>query len=100
MRRFDKGFFVLGNELWEEHFQSLSPVKAYIIDIWEERKSRLIGDIVCQQPSPYSPTRDLAGVGRIAKDCVLGVKPGTGKLHIDLRLCGSANSSGSMVDGL
>ena len=32
----------LGNELWEEHFESLlALVKAYIIDIWEERKSKL-----------------------------------------------------------
>ena len=51
----DKSSFILGNELWEEHFVAL--VKAYIIDIWEERKS---GDVECaQQPCPHSPTGDL-----------------------------------------
>ena len=36
----DKSSFVLGNELWEEHFESLlALVKAYIIDIiWELRQ--------------------------------------------------------------
>ena len=38
MSSLDKSSFVLGNELWEEHFESLlALVKAYIIDIWEER---------------------------------------------------------------
>ena len=40
MSSLDKSSFVLGNELWEEHFESLlALVKVYIIDIWEERKS-------------------------------------------------------------
>ena len=74
MGSLDKSSFVLGNELWEEHFESLlALVKAYIIDIWEERESRLYGDVECaQQPRPHSPTGDLgeiAGVnGRIVKD--------------------------------
>ena len=56
--------FVLGNELWEEHFESLlALVKVYIIDIWEERNSRLYGDIACaQQPRPHSPTGDLRDI--------------------------------------
>ena len=34
MSSLDKSLFVLGNELWEEHFESLlALVKAYIIDI-------------------------------------------------------------------
>ena len=33
MSSLDKSSFVLGNELWEEHFE---PLLAYIIDIWEE----------------------------------------------------------------
>ena len=42
MSSLDKSSFVLGNELWEEHFESLlALVKAYVIDIWEERKSKL-----------------------------------------------------------
>ena len=36
MSSLDKSSFILGNELWEEHFESLlALVKAYIIDIWE-----------------------------------------------------------------
>ena len=36
MSSLDKSSFVLGNELWEEHFESLlALVKVYIIDIWE-----------------------------------------------------------------
>ena len=36
MQSLDKSSFVLGNELWEEHFESLlALVKAYIIDIGE-----------------------------------------------------------------
>ena len=65
MSSLDKSSFVLGNELWEEHFESLLALaKAYIIDIWEERKS----DVKCaQQPCPHSPTEDL---GEIVKGCV------------------------------
>ena len=34
MSSLDKSLFVLGNELWEQHFESqLALVKAYIIDI-------------------------------------------------------------------
>ena len=64
MSSLDKSSFILGNELWEEHFESLLVlVKAYIIDIWEERKSRLYGDVECaQQPCPHSPTGDLGEI--------------------------------------
>ena len=31
-----KSSFILGSELWEEHFDSL--VKDYIVNIWEARK--------------------------------------------------------------
>ena len=73
MSSLDKSSFVLGNELWEEHFESLlALVKAYIIDIWEERKSKLYGDVECaQQPCPHSPTGKLLWLmGRIVKGCV------------------------------
>ena len=54
MSSLDKSSFVLGNELWEEHFESLlALVKAYIIDIWEERKSKLYGDVECAQQPRY-----------------------------------------------
>ena len=34
-----KSSFILGSELWEEHFDSLLPlVKNYIVNIWEARK--------------------------------------------------------------
>ena len=36
-----KSSFILGSELWEEHFDSLLPlVKDYVVDIWEARKIR------------------------------------------------------------
>ena len=68
-------------------FESLlALVKAYIIDIWEERKSKLYGDVECaQQPRPHSPTGDLgeiAGVnGQNSEEMCHGGKPGTGKLY-------------------
>ena len=64
-------------------------VKAYIIDIWEERKSRLYGDVECaRQPRPHSPTGDLGDIaGQNSKGMCQGGKPGTGKLY-----------SGCMVD--
>ena len=104
MSSLDKSSFVLGNELWEEHFESLlALVKAYIIDIWEERKSKLYGDVECaQQPRPHSPTGDLgkiAGVNGQNRMCQ-GGKPGTGKLYTDVCLCCSAHTSGCVVDGL
>ena len=108
MNSLDKSSFVLGNELWEEHFESLlALVKAYIIDIWEERKSKLYGDVECaQQPCPHSPTGDLgeiAGVyGQNSEGMCQGGKPGTGKLYTDVCLCCSAHTSGawSMALGL
>ena len=42
MSSLDKSLFVLENELWEEHFESLpAVVRVYIIDMWVERKCRL-----------------------------------------------------------
>ena len=56
--------FILGNEFWEQNFDShLDLVKEFIIDIWE-RKSKLYGNIPCtQQPSPQSPAGDFDDVG-------------------------------------
>ena len=40
-----KSSFILGSELWEEHFDSLLPlVKEYVVDVWEARKIKLYGD--------------------------------------------------------
>ena len=82
-----------------------SLVKAYIIDIWEERKSKLYGDVECaQQPRPHSPTGDLRKIdgvnGQNSEGMCQGGKPGTGKLYTDVCLCCSAHTSGCVVDGL
>ena len=97
MSSLDKSSFVLGNELWEEHFESLlALVKAYIIDIWEERKSKLYG--CAQQPPPTGDLGEIAEVnGQNSEVMCQGGKPGTGKLYTDV--C-SAHTSGCMVDGL
>ena len=94
-----KASFILGNELWEENFASrLSLVKEFIVDIWEERKSKLYGDSQCtQQPSPHSPAGDLGDVARVQGRTG---KPGTGKLNDCVCLCGSALNNGCVVNGM
>ena len=75
MSSLEKSSFALGNELCEEHFESLlALVKVYIIDIWEER---LYGNVDCtQQPRPVLTLQlgilgKLLGlIGRIVKGCV------------------------------
>ena len=100
-----KASFVLGNELWEEHFDSLlGLVKDFIISIWEERKRRLYGENECaQQPSPQSPAGDLGDIGGVGvqngKFMCQGGKTDTGVLHSHMCVCGSAHSCGCMVDG-
>ena len=71
----DKSSFVLGNELWEEHFESLlALVKEYIIDIWEERKSNPVMLSVLNNPVltlQLGILGKLLGLmGRIVKGCV------------------------------
>ena len=84
--------FILGIELWEEHFESLVDlVKEYILDVWVERKCRLYGENACtQHPSPQSPTGDLGDIAwfkvRNCKGLCQGGKPGTGKLYTDVAL--------------
>ena len=73
--------------------------------LWEERKSKLYGDVECaQQPRPHSPTGDLgeiAGInGQNSEGMCQGGKPGTGKLYTEVCLCCSAHTSGCVVDGL
>ena len=68
----------------------------------------LFSTLICWKWSRHracrSLTRDLwdiAGVKvRNGKGLGQGGKPGTGKLYNDVCLCGSAHSSGCMVDGL
>ena len=55
---------------------------------WEERKSRLYGDVECaQQPRPHFPTGDLGDIAGVnGKGMCQGGKPGTGKLYTDVRM--------------
>ena len=75
-----KALFALGNEVLEEHLDSLlGLVKNFIISILEERKRRLYSENQCaQQPSPQSPAGDLGdirGVGvQNGKLCVRKVR--------------------------
>ena len=76
MSSLDKSSFVLGNELWEEHFQSLlALVKAYIIDIWEERKSSYMVMLSVLNNPVLTLQLGILGellglMGRIVKGCV------------------------------
>ena len=64
--------FILGSELWEEHFDSLLPlVKDYVVYIWEVRK---INYMVMTHPS-LSPQPEIWGNllglrGRVVIICV------------------------------
>ena len=71
MSSLEKSSFVLGNELWEEHYESLLES----INIWEERKSRLYGDVECAQHPVLTLQLGILGkllglMGRIVKGCV------------------------------
>ena len=76
MSSLDKSSFVLGNELWEEHFESLlALVKAYIIDIWEERKSKYMVMLSVLNNPVLTLQLGILGkllwlMGRIVKGCV------------------------------
>ena len=71
-KRFDaldslgKSSFILGSELWEEHFDSLLPlVKDYVVNIWEAWKIKLYGDDSSQS---QSSTGDLGKfTGRVVR---------------------------------
>ena len=79
MSSLDKSSFVLGNELWEEHFESLlALVKAYIIDIWgNENLSYMVMLSVLNNPVltlQLGILGKLLGLmGRIVKRCVMEV---------------------------
>ena len=70
-----KSSFILGSELWEEHFDSLLLlVKDYVVDIWEARKIKLYGDDSSQTGS-LSPQPGIWGNllglrGRVVGMCV------------------------------
>ena len=109
-KRFDaldslgKSSFILGSELWEEHFDSLLPlVKEYVVDVWEVRKIKLYGDDSSQSQSSTGDLGEFTGiVGQSGKNMCHGGKPDTGKFHssyIGMGVCGSACENGCVVDG-
>ena len=99
-----KSSFVLGSELWEEHFDSLLPlVKEYVVDVWEARKIKLYGDDTSQSQSSTGDLGEFTGiVGQSGKNMCQGGKPDTGKFHssyVGMNVCGSAYENGCVVDG-
>ena len=97
-----KSLFVLGSELWEDHFDSLLD---YVVNIWEVRK---INYMVMTHPS-HSPQPgiwgDLLGLrGRVVRICVREVSLTLVSFThlifiIGMNVCGSAYENGCMVDG-
>ena len=84
--RFDalgKSSFILGSELWEEHFDSLLPlVKDYVVDIWEARKIKLYGDDSSQSQSSTGDLGEFTGIeGQSGRNVCQGGEPDTGKFH-------------------
>ena len=67
------------------------------LDILEERKSRLYGDVECARP--HSPTGDLGETAGVNGQNSEGMCQG-GKLYTDVCLCCSAHFSGCVIDGL
>ena len=73
-----KSSFILGSELWEEHFDSLLPlVKDYVVDIWEARKIKLYGDDSSQSQSSTGDLGEFTGIEGQSGMCQ-GGKPDTG----------------------
>ena len=93
MSSLDKSSFVLGNELWEEHFESLlALVKAYIIE-----ESYMVMLSVLNNPALTLQLEILGKLlglmGRIVKGCVREVS-------LAQVSCCSAHTTGCVVDGL
>ena len=99
-----KSSFILGSELWEDHFDSLlALVKDYIVNIWETHKVKLYGDDSSQC---QSSTEDLGNVTGFEGHSVVGMcqggEPDTGEFQyssICMNVCRSACENGCMVDG-
>ena len=63
------GKFILGSELWEEHFDSL--LHHYVVNIWEAWKIKLYDPSLSLQPGIWG---DLLGLrGRVVRICVRDV---------------------------
>ena len=60
-----KSSFIVGSELWENHFDSLlALVKNYIVNIWETRQVKLYGDDSSQSLSSTEDLGDITGCVR------------------------------------
>ena len=100
-----KSSFILGNKLWEEHFDSLLPlVKDYVVNIWEVRKIKLYRDDSSQSQSSAGDLGNLLGLrGRVVRICVRGVSltlvAKFNSSYIGMNVCGSAYENGCVVDG-
>ena len=72
--------FILGNKLWEEHFDSLLLlVKDYVVNIWEVRKIKLYRDDSSQSQSSAGDLGEFTGIeGQSGKNMCQGGKPDTG----------------------
>ena len=91
--------FILGSELWEDHFDSLlALVKDYVINIWEMCK--LNGDDSSQI---LSSTKDLEDVtwfeGHSGVGVCQGGEPNTQYSSIRMNVCCSTYENGCVVDG-
>ena len=100
-----KPSFILGSELWDEHFDSFLPlVKDYVVDIWEARKIKLYGDDSSQSQSSTGDLGGFTGIeGQSGKNMCQGGKPDTGKFHssyIGMNVCGSTYENGCVADGV
>ena len=78
--RLGKSPFILGSELWEEHFDSLLPlVKDYVVNIWEALKIKLYDDDSSQSQSSAGDLGEVTGIdGQSDKNMCQGGKPDTG----------------------
>ena len=54
------GKFILGSELWEEHFNSL--LHHYVVNIWEAWKIKLYGDASSQSQSSTGDLGEFTGI--------------------------------------
>ena len=68
-----KSSFILGSELWEEHFDSqLQLVKDYVVNIWEAQKIKLYGDDLSQSQSSTGDLGEITGIEgqKVVRICV------------------------------
>ena len=98
----DKSIFILGSELWKDHFNSLlALVKDNIVNIWETRKLKLYGDDSSQSQSSTGDLGDVTGFeGHSGVGMCQGGEPDTGEFQfssICINLCCSACENGCVM---